>query len=103
MADELMILCLNNLDFYQKVKSNNGVTFVQNFEVLIKNIQEIIPVVTDIECFAGDYDLDEETRGNGYRSFIYVYESAVNRTAKVCKYVNENRESIFFRKSFYEK
>jgi hypothetical protein len=81
----------------------HGANFVQIFKVLIKNVQQLNKIITEIECFAGGYDLDEETRGNGYRSFVYVHKAAVNRTLKMCTQVRENRESFFFRRSFYEK
>lgn len=105
MSSELVHIALDNLEFFKKAKAKNKKfhEFCKLFEALIKTMAQIQLLVKNIEGFASDYDFDKMSPGNGYRSFIDVYDSAVKRTMKLCIRVKENRESIFFRKTFYEK
>lgn len=103
-TDELSLTILDNLVFFSsKVKVANGQTFCQIFESLTKSIAKIKPLVKEIEGFAGDYDFDQKSPGNGYRSFVYVYESAVKRVVKLSTQIESKRENIWFRNSFFEK
>lgn len=103
-SDELSLTILDNLVFFSsKFKVANGQTFCQIFESLTKSVEKIKPLVKKIEVFAGDYDFDQKSPGNGYRTFVYVYESAIKRVVKLSTQIEAKRENIWFRKSFYEK
>lgn len=102
MMKELQKISLDNFEFYRKVDVKEFI-LRQNFQAINELTGEISAVVKVIERFAGDYDLDETTLGNGYRSFVFVVELAVKRILEISKNVQNKRESVFFRKSFYEK
>lgn len=91
----------DNLEFFKNDK--NGKRFFEIFRSLIDVLAQIVPVVKEIESFASVYDFDESTPGNGYRSFVYLFESAVEKSLQICDHVKSKRESILFRKSHNEK
>lgn len=101
--DELLELALDNLEFFRFFKAKNDQNFCQIFQSLIETVQKIVPVISIIEGFAVNYDFDEKTPGNGYRSFISVCQSAVRRVKKVCELIKQKRESVFFQRSSFKK
>lgn len=103
ILDALKSICTNNLIYFQSDESESGLRIHGAFVGLIDHIDFAKPLIAEIEQFAGEYDFDEATPGNGYRSFLYVFNSALNHTLKVSKYVTENRGSLLFRKNIYMK
>lgn len=99
MANELISLLLDNVEFYQTSTAADCLPF----KTLLRTVEKIDPIIQNIEEFAGNYDLDETTPGNGYRSFLLIIQSATQQTEKICKFVKANRGKFFFRKSFYKK
>jgi hormone-sensitive lipase len=69
----------------------------------IKSVKVLGSVNDEIRSFAGSYDVDETTPANGYRSFVYVVERAIEKTFDIARRVQENRGKLFFRRKFYEK
>lgn len=57
----------------------------------------------EIESFCKKYDVDENIQANGYRSFLKIFDSAINHVFKTLKYYTENRSKLFFRRSHYIK
>lgn len=89
----------NNLDYFDK-----NVKFIDLREKLSEfrvNVEKCSKKVEEIESFAGDYDFDSETPGNGYRSFVSTFESAVAKTTKICHRLIRNRGKILFRADNY--
>jgi len=69
----------------------------QDFIVLANRL------VLQIEAFAHEYDFDEQTPGNGYRSFIYVTNACITHGVGICQQLTATRSAMFFRKKFYMK
>lgn len=101
MYDELINIILSNQEHFREVKS--GEKFCQIFTSLLEIVDKFGFVAKEIQGFAGDYDLDELTPGNGYRSFVVVMEKAIKNAAQICEKIKENCGKVFFLKSFYEK
>ena len=97
---DLVEIALENVEFFNK---NENQKFCQTFQVIVNTIENLQVIVNEIESFAVDYDFSEASPGNGYRSFVYVYETAVKRAKDICILIQKNRGSILFRKIFYEK
>lgn len=100
-TSKLIVVAADNLEFYKIDK--NGKRFCEISESLLNVLKEIVPIVIEIESFASVYDFDELTSGNGYRSYVYLVNSAMQRTLQICEHVKNSRESIFFRKTHNEK
>lgn len=91
----------NSIEFFDvHTKCHVLKTNLQNLKTNVENCEKI---VVEIESFASDYDFDNETPGNGYRSFIDVFKSAVKKTTKICNQLIKNREKILFREIYYTK
>lgn len=103
MCKQLINLCIINEEYFSADTTELGVNFATSFKKIAKFLNKSESVLREIESFAGEYDYDEKTPGNGYRSFILVFTDAVQYTEKVCKSITEKRGSFFFRKSFYAK
>lgn len=96
------IIC-NNIDYYKSDESTNGLKIHGAFLGIIDYIDEGRPLVEEVEVICKQYDFDEVTPGNGYRSFIKIFDSAIHHTLKIVKYVTESRSSLLFRKNTYTK
>lgn len=100
---DLIKLCEVNENFYKNDKTFAGTRMYMAFEKLNENLIKAEPVLREVDGFAYTYDYDESTPGNGYRSFIFIFESALDYSMKTCQYINDNRGSLLFRKSNYLK
>lgn len=103
ISNELIKMCISNLEYYKKDKSFAGSKIHSNFEKFKKLLESSIPVIKEIESFSHLYDYDENTPGNGYRSFVYIFECALKYSKKIFDYITEHRASLLFRKNLYLK
>lgn len=100
-ADSLLQLIENNVNNFEKTKK---------FQDLKAKLSELRTVVVEcnnkvikIETFASDYDFDDVTPGNGYRSHIDIFNSAIRETTIVCDQLTTSRNSLLFRADRYLK
>lgn len=101
--EKLRDLCRNNLAFFAKDESSNGVRIHGSFQSLYDHIDMALQKVEEINGFAHEYDFDEQTPGNGYRSFVVAVRCCVRHSIKICRHGVENRNSLLFRKALYVK
>jgi hormone-sensitive lipase len=100
---DLIKLCDENDKFYKNDKSFAGTRMCMAFEKLNEGLVKSEPILREVDSFAHIYDFDESTPGNGYRSFIFIFDAALDYSMKTCQYINDNRGSLLFRKSNYLK
>jgi hormone-sensitive lipase len=103
IIDDLIRECVSNAAFYDTDKSFVGTKMHASFLKATKYLEKLVPVTKTVEEFATIYDFDENTPGNGYRSFVYIFNSAVEHASKISKYIINNRGNLLFRKSNYMK
>lgn len=103
MFEALEAVALNNLNFFKSLNITKSAEICESFVKIIEKVSNLNSLINEIKMFQTVYDLDEETPGNGYRSFIYIVEVAIVKMNKICTQVKKKRESIVFRRSFYEK
>lgn len=101
--DALNDLCKNNAEYFRKDETENGQRLYSAVTGITDNLLIVKNLVVQILEFVHEYDFDEHTPGNGYRSFVDVVKSCINHTVKTSAYVMQNRSSILFRKSHYMK
>lgn len=101
--EALKSIIFNNIDYYKTDDSANGLKMHAALLGIIDLVDEARPLVVEIESICKLYDFDDATPGNGYRSFIKIFDSAINHTFKIVKYVTESRSSLLFRKNTYTK
>lgn len=93
----------NNIDYFKSDDSANGLKIHEALMGIIDQLDEAQPLYREVESFCKLYDFDEKLKGNGYRSFLKIFDSAINHTLRILKYVMENRSGLLFRKTSYTK
>ncbi|XP_001361054.3 hormone-sensitive lipase [Drosophila pseudoobscura] len=99
----LFVACQEHAAFFAKDHTEFGQRLHaahiawQDFIVLANRL------VLQIEVFAHEYDFDEQTPGNGYRSFVYVTNACISHGINICKQLLATRNTMFFRKKVYMK
>ena len=74
-----------------------------SLQLIAKTFIEIESTVKQVQGFAADYDLDTQTPGNGFRSFIYIVDKVAEKIEKTVVNIKKYRHKILFRRKFYEK
>lgn len=100
---DLLSACRNNADYFSHDNSDGRSGFDGIFRKLSERVESSVITVRKIEGFAGLYDFDEKSPGNGYWSFVFIYEAALIHARRVCVDVIDKRDSWFFRRNVYVK
>lgn len=100
-VDELMRSIDNNIEHFEKINKHEKLKSI--LLELKYSVEKCALTVAEIENFAPEYDFDEDTSGNGYRSFVNMFDSAVRKSAKVCRKLITKRGKILFRADNYVK
>lgn len=103
LYDALNDICQNNIKYFECDDTEIGQRFLWSFQGIIDHINAIKVKLSKIVQFMHEYDFDDKTPANGYRSFVKAVESGVNHSLKVSKYIAQNRSYLLFRKSMYMK
>jgi hypothetical protein len=99
-----LINCVdNNIEYFDKSDKNSQTKIKSSLLSFKSSLENCSRFIEEIKSFAGEYDFDEETRGNGFWSFVDIFESAVKKTTKINKELITNREKILFRADSYAK
>lgn len=104
MYDSLVDICQNNVRYFEsdtKITANQH--FLDAFRKILQHIPIIRQYITEFNGFAHEYDFDDRTPGNGYRSIVKATHKYVKHTVKVSKLIAENRGSLLFRKKIFLK
>ncbi|KAL1506347.1 hypothetical protein ABEB36_005730 [Hypothenemus hampei] len=96
-------LCSANAEYFSKDSSENGQRLYISFLSLIDSINELYPKVLDIAKRVKEFDFDDNTPGNGYRSYIRVFNLAVKYAIDLNQKILWRRASLLFRKSILTK
>ena len=103
MYDALVDICQNNVKYFECDDTETGQRFLCAFRGIIDHISIARQFVAKIITFVHEYDFDEHTPANGYRSFVKAIQACINHSVKVSKYIAQNRSYLLFRKNMYMK
>lgn len=104
LYDSLVGICQSNVQYFEAdTKITTSKRFLDAFRRILQHIETIRQYITEFNGFAHEYDFDDRTPGNGYRSIVKVTHEFVKHTVKVSKYIAENRGNLLFRKKTYVK
>lgn len=92
-------LCTNNADYFSRDSSENGQRLYISFLAMNDAVDALWPKISNIEEHVKEFDFDEETPGNGYRSYLHVVNLAIDLATDLNKKVLLRRESVLFRKT----
>jgi hypothetical protein len=101
MNDDLITTLLEIQDHFQRDRSGSKLYEITNS--IIKSVIVLGSLTEEVQSFACNYDVDETTPANGFRSFVYVTEKAIEKTFVIARQIQENRGKLFFRRKFHEK
>lgn len=103
MYDALNDICQNNVKYFECDESEIGQRFLCAFASIIDHVKIAREFVAKIVQFVHEFDFDEHTPANGYRSVVKAMQACINHSVKVCKYIAQNRSYLLFRKNMYMK
>jgi hormone-sensitive lipase len=92
----------NNVEFLNN-KHNKSEALHLNLLHLKNVFEKCTHFMAEIDKFAGEYDYDELTPGNGYRSFLIIFDAAIRETSIVCDKLIMSRAKLLFRADNYAK
>ncbi|XP_072153805.1 uncharacterized protein Hsl isoform X2 [Bemisia tabaci] len=99
----LLGLCENNVSFFENDQSEPGQKLHQSSLQMQECLKVLSPKVEELRTIAPQFDFDENTPYNGYRSFVSTMDMCITYSLKLTRQVSTNRSSYFFRKAHYVK
>ncbi|KMQ94919.1 hormone-sensitive lipase [Lasius niger] len=94
-------LCLASVEYFTSQQDENSVRIKAALLVILEQLDELQPLYSEIAKFASHFDFDEETPGNGYRSFLSMVDKCIVHTEQVCRQMYHQKDSMFSRKSHH--
>jgi hypothetical protein len=99
--DTLRSLCKTNLEHFDLHQDEAGMRIKGALLVVIDTLENTRPLYTEISKIAPLFDFDENTPGNGYRSFLFLVDKCIMHSILVCQELNNQKNSMLFRKSYH--
>ncbi|XP_063977134.1 hormone-sensitive lipase [Diachasmimorpha longicaudata] len=99
--DTLCQLANANKEFFSPHQDECGLRICTAHIVVLDIVKELRPLCEEIAAIAPQYDFDENTPGNGYRSFISLVDKSILHCEGICQQIYNLRESVLFRKTNY--
>lgn len=90
-----------NCEYFSTHNDDNGVRLSAALGVVPEYLNELRALYKEIAKFAPSYDFDENTAGNGYRSFLVLVDKCVLYCGTVCRQIYLQRDSLLFRKAHH--
>lgn len=102
--DELSEICRDNIKYFERI-SNTEIEhrLLTAFQNIIDHIGIVRYYVAKFITFVHEYDLDENTPANGYRSIIKVTQACIDHCMAISKRIAHKRTHLLFRKTAYMK
>lgn len=98
MYDALIDSCQNNICYFERDNTTvAGERFLNAFRNIVKQLAIVRQFVSEFCGFLHEYDFDENTSANGYRSLVKAMHGMINHTIKLSNYIAENRGNLLFR------
>lgn len=101
--DALREMCRVNVEYFESHQDKNGVRIRAALLAMLDYLTQLQPLYREIARFAPYFDFDEETPGNGYRSFLSLIDKCIMYSNMVCRQMYHQKDHVFFRKSYYMK
>ncbi|XP_015180600.1 PREDICTED: hormone-sensitive lipase isoform X2 [Polistes dominula] len=94
-------LCHANKDYFSTHQDENGSKIRASLLAILDHLEKMQPLYKEISKFAPMFDFDEQTPGNGYRSFLLLVDRGIMHSVTVCRQMYCQKDSFLFRKSYY--
>lgn len=93
--------CLANAEHFMAHSDQNGIRLRAAMLVILDHLEQLQPLYKEISRIAPLFDFDEQTPGNGFRSFLVLIDKCIVNLRSVCHEIYCQKDSIFFRKSYH--
>lgn len=93
-------LCQANAEYFMNHQDENGVRIRAAHMAMLDHLEQLQPLYKEISRVAPMFDFDEQTPGNGYRSFLVLIDKCIVYSRSVCHHIYCQKDSMFFRKSY---
>lgn len=93
--EKLKILCNDNAEYFARDSTESGQRMYISFLSMVDTVEQLRPIITTIEGRVKEFDFDEKTLGNGYRSFLHIIDSAIKLAISLAEKVILKSESMF--------
>ena len=103
LMHDLKEIALKNENYYKLDSTTSGSRLFECFTSIVQVLLSTKNSIEVVEGFAGEYDFNEMTPGNGYWSFLNIYTAALKGAIKTANYIFDYRNSLLFRKAHYLK
>ena len=97
LCDQLTSVVDDNLSFFVKSRKPLDAQFVTAFGRILNVIEPTRIAVEELGKICTRFDIDSETRGNGFRSLIYLIRKCLLKILEIGIYIQKSRERFFFR------
>ncbi|XP_034950037.1 hormone-sensitive lipase [Chelonus insularis] len=99
--DTLEQLANGNCYYFSTHQDENGLRIYSASNVILDILKEIRPLYKEISHIAPQFDFNENTPGNGYRSFLSLTDKCILHSIEICQQISSYKTSVLFRKSHY--
>lgn len=96
--DDLIDICQNNLQHFECNNTMTDKRYADAFRCILQQLALVRRYATEFYGFMHEYDFDETTPANGYRSIVKATHGCITQTTKASRYVAKNRGHLLFRK-----
>lgn len=95
-SQSLFAAASENAKYFMNDPTPAGKALHGHFKLLASQCQQASPLLERIRKETPKYDLDAATPGNGYRSFLTIFEALFNRCGALCETVQRDRNKMVF-------
>lgn len=97
----LHCLCTTNMEHFDSYQDEGGMRIKGALLVVLDTLENLKSLYVEISKIAPLFDFDENTPGNGYRSFLILVDKCIMHTMLVCQEIHNQKDSMLFRKTYY--
>ncbi|XP_012274425.1 hormone-sensitive lipase [Orussus abietinus] len=101
--DALRNVCRANIEYFSSHQDENGLRITAGLLAILDNVDALGPLYKEIAKIAPLFDFNENTPGNGYRSFLILVEKGILHCGSICRDLYCQKDSMLFKKNNYSK
>lgn len=100
---ELRKLTTSCIEHFTSHVDDTGLRIKAALQVILDTLDSLKPLYEEISIIAPNFDFDQHTPGNGYRSFLLLVDRCITFSIEKCRDTFGQKDSVLFRKSHYTK
>ena len=97
LFDELTDVLSDNFRFFRARKKPIDVQYAETFERIMNVTEPMKVALSELAKVCTNFDIDNETKGNGFRSLIVITEKCLFKILELGIYIQKSRDRFFFR------